>query len=188
MKIEIKELTPKLWPDLERLFGANGACGGCWCMTWRVEKGETWEDLKGAPAKRRFSKLVKNDEAHGLLAWVDGEPVGWCAFDRRVEYVRLDRSPSFSCDDADAVWSLPCFFIKRTFRGKGVATAMLEAAIRTLRKRGARIIEGYPVKSKGAEIPAAFAWTGTTSLFKRFGFEPVGKRDGGKQRMRLSLQ
>ena len=53
MKIETKELTPKLWPDFERLFGANGACGGCWCMSWRIEKGEKWEEVKGACAKKR---------------------------------------------------------------------------------------------------------------------------------------
>ena len=27
-------------------------------MSWRVEKGERWEDLKGAKAKARFKKLV----------------------------------------------------------------------------------------------------------------------------------
>jgi hypothetical protein len=39
MKLLIKELNPKLWGDLERLFGEKGAWGGCWCMYLRIEQG-----------------------------------------------------------------------------------------------------------------------------------------------------
>ncbi len=67
-KIETRELTPGLWADLEALFGANGACGGCWCMYWRQERGEDWSRLKGAANKRRFRSLVERGLAHGVLA------------------------------------------------------------------------------------------------------------------------
>ena len=40
-------LTPALWPALEQLFGEHGACGGCWCMFWRIEKGERYADICG---------------------------------------------------------------------------------------------------------------------------------------------
>jgi GNAT superfamily N-acetyltransferase len=189
MNVETKDLTPQLWPDLERLFGSNGACGGCWCMAWRTERGERWADIKGAEAKRRMRALVRKDAAHGVLAYVDGEPVGWCAYGRRAEYAKLDRAQSLACNDAERVWSLPCFFIKRGWRGKGIATALLGAALELLRKRGAEIAEGYPVKPArdGAPTPAAFAWTGTRRLFDACGFEGVGNPDGGKQRVRRRL-
>lgn len=182
-------LTPNLWADLERLFGANGACGGCWCMSWRQQRGEKWEAVKGAEAKRRLKVLVGADAAHGVLAYVEGEPVGWCAFGRRVDFAKLDRAPSLACKDADRVWSLPCFFVKRTHRGQGVAAALLRATLTALRGRGAEIAEGYPAKSysKGKPIPAAFAWTGTRSLFEAAGFRVVGNRSGGKQRVRKEL-
>jgi hypothetical protein len=96
MIVETKDLTPQLWPDLERLFGSNGACGGCWCMSWRTQRGERWADIKGAEAKRRMRALVRKDAAHGVLAYVDGEPVGWCAYGRGVEYAKLDRAPSLA--------------------------------------------------------------------------------------------
>lgn len=185
-KLKTRELTPALWPDLEVLFGANGACGGCWCMHWRQERGEDWARLKGAATKRRLGALVQAGRAHGVLAYLDGKPVGWAAFDRRRDLAKLDRAPSLACDDADEVWSLPCFFVKAGHRRQGVASALLGAALKAIRRRRGAVIEGYPVRSAkfGKAIPAAFAWTGTIAMFEQAGFEPVGPRDGGKQRMR----
>lgn len=185
-KIETRELTPELWVDLEALFGANGACGGCWCMYWRQERGEDWSKLKGAANKRRFRSLVERGRAHGILAYIDGEPVGWASFERRRDLVKLDRAPSLACDDADKVWSLPCFFVKAGYRKLGVASALVTAATKAVRRRRGTVIEAYPVRAEkfGKAIPAAFAWTGTFSMFEAADFEAVGPRDGGKQRMR----
>ena len=184
----IRELEPALWPALERLFGPNGACGGCWCMWWRIEPGERYEDVKGAPARRRFKRLVTTGRAHGVLAFAGDEPVGWCAFDRRVELSRLDRSPSLRVDDAEQVWSLPCFFIKAGWRGRGVATALLAAAERALGARGAAIAEAYPVKpSSSGKIPGPWAYTGVPGMFTSAGFACVAPRPRGKQRYRKVL-
>jgi GNAT superfamily N-acetyltransferase len=190
MQIEVRELVPALWGDLERLFGPKGAVGGCWCMWWRQALGEKWEDIKGTENKKRFRALVRSGRAHGVLAYVDGVPVAWVAFDRRRDYIKLDRSPSLACRDADQVWSVPCFFVKPGFRGQGVSAALLAGALRALRAHGAVIVEGYPVRpaADGRKIAAAFAYTGTRSLFAREGFRIVGNRDGGKQRVRLSLR
>lgn len=84
MKVVTKELTPSLWEDLETLFGGNGACGGCWCMSWRIEKGEHWNEIKGETAKKRQEALVKSGRAHGILAYVDEKIVGWCSFGKRT--------------------------------------------------------------------------------------------------------
>jgi len=43
MELRTRDLTPERWSDLERLFGTNGACAGCWCIWWRLEKGERFE-------------------------------------------------------------------------------------------------------------------------------------------------
>jgi GNAT superfamily N-acetyltransferase len=189
MKIETRELEPSLWPALEELFGSNGACGGCWCMSWRRQPGDDWEANKGAVNKARLKKLVASGTAHGILAFCGDQPVGWCSFDRRVDYARLDRAPSLKCDDAERVWSIPCFFVHRKFRGQGVATALLRHALKAIRRRGGEIAEGYPVKpcKNGGKTPAAFAWTGTRSLFAKQGFVVVGNPDGGKQRVRKEI-
>lgn len=188
--LELRDLCPELWPAFEALFGASGACGGCWCWSWRVEDGERWEELKGAEAKRRMQAAVARGDAHGVLAFAGEEPVGWCAYGRRLEYPKLARARSLACEDAPRVWSLPCFFVKRGWRGKGVASAMLRGALALLRERGAELVEGYPAKppASGAPLPAAFAWTGTRRLFEAAGFEVVGNAEGAKARVRLRLR
>ena len=189
MRIETKDLTPEAWPDLERLFGRHGAFGGCWCMYWRIAKGEKWRELGDADAKRRFKRLVTDGSAHGVLAYADGEPVGWCAYGPRREFPRLERARTLTCGDVDRVWSLPCFFVKAGHRGQGVAGALLRAALAALAARGARVAEAYPVRPSepGKAIPAAFAWTGTRALFDAAGFRVVGNRGGGRERVRRAL-
>lgn len=190
MKIIVKKLTPKLWQDLENLFGEKGACGGCWCMYWRIEKSEKWEDVKGLKAKKRFKRLVDDGDVKGLLAYCDGEPVGWCTFGKRTDFSRLDRAPSLKCDDAESVCSIPCFYVKSSYRKKGVSTALLEAASKALADQGESILEGYPVKPTQAgnkNIPAAFAWTGTIPLFEKAGFKLVGSMTSAKLRHRKQL-
>lgn len=176
------------WPTLERLFGARGACGGCWCMYWRLAKGERWDDVKGPPARGRFRALVERGDAHGVLAFVDETPVGWASVDRRTDYEKLDRAPSLACDDADQVWSVPCFFIHREHRGQGVASALLGAAEDLVRALGGRLLEGYPAQpTSAAKLPAAFAWTGVPALFEKHGFVRVEDKPKGKVRMRKTL-
>jgi len=189
MGLTTRELTPDMWPEVEALFGSKGACGGCWCQAWHLEKGERWEDVKGAPAKVRMKRGVKGGTLLGILAF-DGEtPVGWCAFGPRLSFARLDRARTLKCDDADRVWSLPCFFVLKGYRGKGVAGAMLAHALKAMAARGARIAEGYPAKpdAQGMYI-AAFAWTGTRSLFAQAGFTVAGNAGGSKQRVRKALR
>lgn len=187
--LAVHPLTPARWKDFERLFGEKGACAGCWCMFWRLEAGERFQDVKGVSAKRRMKALVLAGKARGFLAYAGGAPVGWLAAGPRRDFPKLDRAPSLACDDADRVWALPCFFIDAKHRGQGVATRLLDAAVRELPKRGAKVLEGYPLKPArpGEAIPAAFAYTGTVPLFTRRGFSVVAPKPKGKQRARLDL-
>lgn len=188
-RLTFRDLTPALWPAMEALFGERGACGGCWCMYWRLEEGERWDNLKGAPARSRMKALVKKGETLGALAFAGSEPVGWCAFGRRPEFARLGRARTLACADAEQVWSIPCFFVKAGWRDKGVATALLEHAMKSMRRRGARIVEGYPVNLKaGSRLPNAFAWTGTRAMFEAAGFQLEGTSHTSKVRMRRNLK
>jgi GNAT superfamily N-acetyltransferase len=188
MKIETRELTPELWPKLEELFGENGACGGCWCQAWKIEKGERWKDIKGEETKRRLRAGIEAGTTLGILAFVDGRPVGWCNFGPRTSYPRLDRCWTLKCDDADQVWSIPCFFVARGFREQGLAAALLRHALRAMKRRRGKVVEGYPSKpDKNGRYVPAFAWTGTQSLFEKAGFRVAGNPQGARQRVRKGL-
>ncbi len=189
MQIQVRNLTPALWPSLEKLFGKNGACGGCWCMFWRLKTGDPYSELKGPALKRRFKARVAKGEILGALAFVDNEPVGWVTYGPRLAFPRLERSPSLACDDAGQVWSVPCFFIKAGFRRKGVASALLAHAIERMRVYGAPMAEGYPVKPShdGSPLPATFSYTGTVPMFEKAGFVLAADSAHAKIRMRRPL-
>ncbi len=182
------EVCPASWPVVETLFGANGACGGCWCQAWRIEEGERWTDVKGATAKERLRRGILDGSTRGILAFAGQAPVGWCTFGPRESFPRLNRARSLRCDDADKVWSVPCFYVRRDARGKGVARALLDHALRAMRERGVTTVEGYPAApNRDGSYIAAFSWTGTLSLFEKAGFVVVGNPDGSKRRVRKDL-
>ena len=152
-------------------------------MAWRIPGGQAWERSKGAPNKRRFKKLVTNGEAHGCLALRGDEPVGWCCVGPRTDFTRLLRSRVLQTTNDETTWAVTCFFIPLRWRGRGVAGRLIRGATDLARRRGAHVLEGYPVKpyrSAGSLIPAAFAWTGVPSLFEKAGFKNVTPPGDGR--------
>ncbi len=189
MELRTVDLSPSLWPQVEVLFGKNGACGGCWCQAWRIEKGERWDDVKGAEAKERLRRGIESGTTFGVLAF-DGEtPIGWCTYGPRDSLPRLNRARSLRCDDSSRVWSVPCFFVLRNYRRQGVAKVLLDHALGTMAERGVEIVEGYPAApSKDGSYIAAFSWTGTMGLFEKAGFAMAGNAEGSQRRMRTTLR
>ena len=178
----IHPATPARWKDLRTLFGEKGACAGCWCMYWRLPR-STWEKQRGDGNKRALEKIVRTGEAPGLIAYDKGEPVGWCAIAPRGDYWALDRSRILKPVDDESVWSVTCLFVARPYRRKGVSTRLLKAAAGFVRRRGGRIVEGYPVEPAG-RMPDVFAWTGLASAFLRAGFREVARRSRTRPIMR----
>jgi GNAT superfamily N-acetyltransferase len=171
----IEPVTPDRWDDLERLFGPSGAYSGCWCTWWRLGSKE-WDDAGNDGRHEHLAGVVGAGERPGLLAYVDGEPVGWVAVAPREAYPRLNRSPHTKPVDALPVWSITCFWIARAHRGQGVATALLGAAVDFARARGAEMVEGYPLDPAVRTVTAADAFTGVLGLFRAAGFDEVARR------------
>ena len=182
-KFSFYPLTPDRWPDLERLFGARGACAGCWCMWWLLTRPE-WNRGKGEGNRKAFRKLVRSGAEPGVLAYADGEPVGWCAVAPRERYPKLNHSRILKPVDDQPVWSVTCFFIARGFRHHGLSTALLKAAVGFARGRGAKIVEGYPHDRRKATADA-FVYTGLVSAFRKVGFQEVARRSETRPIMRV---
>jgi GNAT superfamily N-acetyltransferase len=185
-KLVVKPLTSERWRDLEKLFGPRGACAGCWCMWWRVSR-SAWKAAKGEGNRRAFRRLVRSGTVPGLLAYDAGEPVGWIAVEAREAYPRLESSRSLARVDDRPVWSITCFFVDRSHRGRGVSRALVEAALRYARKAGARMVEAYPV-DHARPAAAAFRYTGVPSTFEAQGFREVARRTATRPILRKALR
>lgn len=174
--ITVRPLGRDDWPAIERLFGANGACGGCWCMFWRVAKGgAVWTASKGAPNRRAFKRLVGSGEATGVLAFRGSTPVGWCSVAPKEDFAYFDRTRALLCNSPSGTWSVTCFYVPTRERGRGIAGALLQAAVVLAQDGGAAAVEGYPVRppADGATVAASFAWTGLPALFEAAGFQKI---------------
>jgi len=153
-------------------------------MWWRLNRVE-WNRGKGEGNRKALRKLVHSGAEAGVLAYADGEPVGWCAIAPREQYPRLGRSRILKPVDDQPVWSVTCFFIARGFRHQGLSTKLLKAAVDFARARGAKIVEGYPHDSKKATADV-FVYTGLVSAFRKAGFKEVARRSKTRPIMRVS--
>ena len=187
-RIEVKPVTPDRWNDLATLFGPRGACAGCWCMFYRRPRAE-FSKGKGEGNRRALQSLVRRGEEPGLLAYADGEPVGWCSVAPREQFPSLERSRVLAPIDDKPVWSVTCFFVARGWRRKGITVALLRAAALRAAERGARILEGYPIApKKGAQAVDTFAWTGLAGGFEKAGFTEAARRSPTRPIMRRALR
>jgi len=190
-KLEIRPLTPERWPDLEAIFASRGCsiARQCWCMAYRragthpTPHGMT----RGAFNKSQFKAVVDGARPPGLIAYRNETPVGWLSLGPREDYKRLERSPIMGPVDDKPVWSVICFVVPSGYRGQGIARALLEAGIDYAKKRGARLVEAYPV-DKGGHLKDDSLWFGTKSMYDHAGFQEVARRKPTRPVVRLKVR
>ena len=173
-ELSFKPIKRNLWTDFEELFGPNGACGGCWCMYWKL-RGKEYEEARGFETRQMHKSIVDSGIATGLLAYLHGDVVGWIAIEPREAYPRLAHSRALRPVDDQPVWSVTCFFVAKKFRRQGIMVELLKAAVEHVRKQGGKIVEGYPVETQ-KDMPAPFIYTGTASAFEQAGFREVARQ------------
>jgi len=190
MKITVRPLTPDRWPDLEAVFEARGCsiARGCWCMYYRERGRQDWPAgvTPRAVRKERLRALASADPPPGLIGYRGKVPVGWVTLGPRSGFAKLQRSPVMKPVDDLPVWSIVCFVVPAQFRHQGVATALLEGAVLYARRRGARILEAYPIDKAG---PARddWLWHGAMSMYDKAGFVEVARRRAERPVVRLKL-
>ncbi len=179
-----RPLTPSLIDDLGKVL-RGGWGGGCWCMYPRLTEAQTRElPGPGSANQRRcnaMTKLARRRRAPGLLAFEGDEPVGWIAVAPRSEFARVDASRATPRVDDEDVWIIPCVTVRKTDRGRGIALALIRAAVTYATEKGAPIIEAYP-RAGTTRTGDDNAYFGTQPLFRRAGFRVVRKPQKNRPR------
>jgi GNAT superfamily N-acetyltransferase len=167
----VEPLTKANWNQFLQLFGTNGACGNCWCMYYRLSKADYNEGKADDGNKNAIKEIVWKGKPAGILGFYEGQPVAWCAFAPREDFIKLEKSRIHKRIDDKAVWSIPCFFIDKNYRKQGVSVELLKGVIEYAGKNGIKIIEAYPTIPTQEKYPDSFVWTGLFKSFERAGFE-----------------
>ena len=185
-KLKFESLTAANWKRFEILMGEKGGCGNCWCMYFRLPYKE-FQENKPDGNKKQIKQLVNKGLPQGLIASVDGEPVGWIALAPREDYMKLENSRVFKRIDDKPVWSITCFFIKKGFRHKGLSQQLIRGAIDFAKKKKIKTLEAYPAIPYNEKVPHAFLWVGVLSSFIKNGFKIVQQQSKSRAMVRIDL-
>ena len=185
------------WDDLQAVFGTRGDAARCQCQRYKLWPKESWASVGSEELGHRLRAQTDCGQPDagattGLVAYLDGEPVGWCAVEPRSAYhglVRNTRVPWEGRDEDkadDSVWAVTCFVTRVGFRRRGVSRALARAAVDFARTRGARALEAYPMTTTNAILGELHV--GTVGVFAAAGLIEVGRPTVRRAVMRIDLE
>jgi Acetyltransferase (GNAT) family len=184
------------WADLRAIFGTRGDTSRCWCQRFKLHPGESWASVGAVGLASRLREQThcghpESPTTSGLVAYLDGEPVGWCAVEPRAVYRRMLRNNRVPWEGRtedksdDSVWAVTCFVTRTGFRRRRTSYALARAAVEFARQRGARALEGYPMTTKDALL--AELHVGTHGAFAAAGFAGITRPTIRRAVMRIDF-
>lgn len=189
--IHIEPLTPRLWPVFEDLFGRQGACYGCWCTYFRLppsaRKSNSVEQKKALMRER-----IEAGPPPGLLA-LDGERgVGWMQVGPRPDVPewnnagRVSAPPVLEEATDSRIWTVSCFFLRPSERGRGLTHRLVAAGIDHARRNGAVALDACPIR-QSRDSRSVGLFVGSARVFEQAGFITISERKPGRPLMRLAI-
>ena len=190
----VEPVTPERLGDLASLFGTTATTRHCYCTWFILSAAQCQAGWHDGGNRKAFEERARQESTPmGLLAYVDGQPVGWCAAGPRSRYERALRSNVLRGHDPaedDAVWLVPCFFVRTGFRRQGLMHALLDRAVDLAATHGATAIEGFPMSSgqgPGKRRSSGDLYVGVESVFAACGFTDVSRPTPSRVVMRREL-
>jgi GNAT superfamily N-acetyltransferase len=162
LTVEIQCVTSDRWDDLTALFATSTVTRSCWCMWPRVPVGDMHGRTEGQN-REGMQAIVDGGSVPGLLAYMDGDPAGWCSIAPCRDYLRCDPE---ACSESD--WMIACFFLRGDCRGRGIGSALLDGAVRYASERGAATVYGLPRGWRPDDAPSTLQ--GAVKMFRNAGF------------------
>lgn len=193
MKVRVVPATADRWWDLVEIFGKRGEDPGwCWCQRFLHPTSEG--HAQGGDNRAAMqAELAGAAVPPGLLAYVDDRPAGWTRVGPRSGFPGVTGNKSLArvlSGEGTRTWWVTCFAVARSYRGFGVASALLQAAVEFARDHGAAAVEAHPVDVSGLQaerVSASALFTGTTRLFLAAGFVEVARTYPTRPVMRREL-
>ena len=186
--------------DLQTVFGQRGSGAVCQCQRYKLQPKEAFSKFPVTERTRRLREQTHcgqpgAEATSGFVAYLDGEPVGWCAVEPRPAYIgllRVYRVPwEGRTEDRsdDSIWAVTCVFVRAGYRRRGLTYALTQAAVEHARQRGARALEAYPMNTKPGQV---IAWdeihVGTRSMFAAAGMREVNQPGVRRVVMRIDFR
>jgi GNAT superfamily N-acetyltransferase len=198
-RVTIVPANEASWEDLQTVLGTRGDAYRCQCQRYKLRPGEAFSKF---PVEERAHRLRTQTECghpestttSGLVAYLEGEPVGWCAVEPRTAFFGLMRNFKVHWEGRaedkadDTVWSVTCFVTRAGYRRRGITYALARAAVDFARERGARALEGYPMITRpGQEVAWGELHVGNRSIFEAAGFTEVSHPTPRRVVMRIDF-
>jgi GNAT superfamily N-acetyltransferase len=179
VRLTFKPVTKATKDDFVAVFAGKGGPKYCWCMAWRATKAELRDTTGGAREKQILGRI--NDGVPvGLVGYATDEPVAWVSIAPKETFQRLGGPAP---DEDEKIWSLTCMYLRRHLRHEGHAHALIDAAVKHAKKKGATVLEAYPV----APDSPSYRHMGFVPAFEAAGFKEVTTVGTRRHVMRLTL-
>lgn len=183
--------TTARWDDVQHALTGGGDGASCQCI-WPVLSNKDWSATTTPQRTEMFRTEIDEGPPPGIVAYVDGEAAGWIRIGPRTRQARVPRTRIIAAASTEpfedeSVWAVTCFVVRREHRGSGLNLELLRAAVEYARESGARLIEGYPVDTRGEKQRSNDLFHGTLGTFLAAGFMERAELKPGRTLVALSF-